>query len=118
MDTIKRAMVEALEKSLGVVTTACKISGVGRSTHYVWFNDDEEYKAAVIAVEDIAIDFAESNNGKHYERSKNPEEKTLGQRLSAIRQAKKGKGSNTFYPEYSEMIKDHDNEIVKGLLDI
>ena len=26
----KKALLEALEKSLGVVTTACKIAGVGR----------------------------------------------------------------------------------------
>lgn len=68
MDTIKRAMVEALEKSLGVVTTACKIANVGRSTHYLWMNDDEEYKKAVIDVEDIAIDFAESKLHKQIEK--------------------------------------------------
>jgi transcriptional regulator of acetoin/glycerol metabolism len=30
--TLKRAMVEALEKSLGIVTTACKSVGINRKT--------------------------------------------------------------------------------------
>ena len=58
--TLKRAMVEALEKSLGIVTTACKSVGINRKTHYDWLHSDEEYKADVESVEDIAIDFAES----------------------------------------------------------
>ena len=53
-------MIEALEKSLGIVTTACKSCGVARSTHYGWMKEDEEYKAAVEDIADIAIDFAES----------------------------------------------------------
>ena len=32
--TLKKAMVDALEKSLGVVTTACKSVGIDRGTHY------------------------------------------------------------------------------------
>jgi transcriptional regulator of acetoin/glycerol metabolism len=32
--TLKKAMIEALEQSLGVVTTACKIVGISRNTHY------------------------------------------------------------------------------------
>ena len=58
--TLKRAMVEALEKSLGIVTTACKSVGINRKTHYDWLKDDEQYKAEVESIEDIAIDFAES----------------------------------------------------------
>jgi hypothetical protein len=33
MDIQKRAMIEALEKSMGIVTTACKAVGIARSTH-------------------------------------------------------------------------------------
>ena len=58
--TLKRAMVEALEKSLGIVTTACKSVGINRKTHYDWLHSDEDYKAEVESIEDIAIDFAES----------------------------------------------------------
>jgi len=56
----KKAMLEALEQSLGVVTTAARKVGIGRTTHYLWMNEDKEYKAAVDSISDIAIDFAES----------------------------------------------------------
>jgi len=57
---LKKAMIEALEKSLGVVTTAAKAVGIDRSTHYDWYNNDPEYRAAVDSISDIALDFAES----------------------------------------------------------
>jgi hypothetical protein len=56
----KRAMLDALEKSLGVVTAACKAVGIGRTTHYLWMQEDAEYKAAVEGLSDVALDFAES----------------------------------------------------------
>jgi hypothetical protein len=56
----KKAMLDALEKSLGVVTSACKSVGVGRTTHYLWVDTDPEYKAAVEELSGVAIDFAES----------------------------------------------------------
>ena len=66
--TLKRAMIEALEKSLGIVTTACKSVGIDRGTHYNWLKDDEEYKKAVLGIEDIALDFAESKLHKSIEK--------------------------------------------------
>jgi len=57
----KKAMLEALEKSLGVITQACKVVGVHRSTHYEWLKTDEEYKTAVEELSEVAIDFAESH---------------------------------------------------------
>lgn len=56
----KKALLEALEKSLGVVTSACKIVGVDRTTFYKYVNEDAEFKRAVDDVENIALDFAES----------------------------------------------------------
>ena len=56
----KKAMLEALEKSLGIATTACKMVGISRTTHYNWVNDDPEYKKAVADLENIVLDFAES----------------------------------------------------------
>jgi hypothetical protein len=58
--TLKKAMIDALEKSLGIVTTACKKVGINRSTHYDWIKEDEQYRDAVNGIDDIAIDFAES----------------------------------------------------------
>ena len=57
----KKAMIEALEKSLGVVTAACKSVGIGRTTHYMWMDQDPEYKRAVEDISDVALDFAETH---------------------------------------------------------
>lgn len=59
-DITKKAMLEALEKSLGVVTSACKTVDISRETHYRWLREDADYKAAVEALSDVALDFAES----------------------------------------------------------
>ena len=60
MDTIKRAMIAALKKSLGRVTDACEKVDIARTTHYLWMSNDPEYKQAVDDVNERAIDFAES----------------------------------------------------------
>lgn len=59
-DIQKKAMIEALEKSLGIVTTACKSVGISRQTHYRWLEEDVIYKRMVEGIKDIALDFAES----------------------------------------------------------
>lgn len=56
----KKALLEALESSLGVVTSACKKVGVGRTTFYNYVNADEEFAKAVQDIENVALDFAES----------------------------------------------------------
>ena len=56
----KKAILEALEKSLGVVTTACKQAGIGRTQYYEWLRTDEEFRKQVEDVQNIALDFAES----------------------------------------------------------
>ena len=60
-NTKKEAMLEALERSLGIVTTACNAVGVGRTTHYQWMKDDREYREAVKGIENRTLDFAESH---------------------------------------------------------
>lgn len=57
---IKKQLLEALEKSLGVVTTACKNVGISRTTFYQYMKDDESFKDAVNELEEVALDFAES----------------------------------------------------------
>jgi len=59
-DILKKRLIEALEKSLGVITTACKQTGVNRSTFYEWYNKDEDFKKEVDDIGNIALDFAES----------------------------------------------------------
>tara|TARA_Y100000114_G_C11626672_1_gene262340 strand:+ start:221 stop:571 length:351 start_codon:yes stop_codon:yes gene_type:complete len=56
----KKALLESLEKSLGVITTACKKVGINRTTFYRYYNDDKDFKKSVDALSDVAIDFAES----------------------------------------------------------
>jgi predicted DNA-binding transcriptional regulator AlpA len=56
----KKALLEALEKSLGVVTTACKQVGIDRTTFYRYYKEDEDFKKQVDDLSNVAIDFAES----------------------------------------------------------
>ena len=53
-------MLQALENSLGVVTVACKQTGTPRSTYYKWLKEDKEFANAVKEIENIALDFGES----------------------------------------------------------
>ena len=69
----KKAIIEALEKSLGVVTTACKKVGVGRTTFYGWLKDDPEFAQQVNEIQEIAIDFVESKLFKNIEKGKTAE---------------------------------------------
>lgn len=57
---IKNALLEALEKSLGIVTTACKKVKINRTTFYKYLKEDEEFAKAVRELENVALDFAES----------------------------------------------------------
>jgi len=56
----KESILKALENSLGVVTVACKSADVPRSTYYKWLNEDEDFAAEVKDIENIALDFGES----------------------------------------------------------
>ena len=59
-NTIKKKLLEALELSLGVVTTACENVGCNRATYYDYYNKDEKFKAKVDELQNVALDFAES----------------------------------------------------------
>ena len=68
----KESMLKALEKSLGIVTVACKNSDVPRSTYYKWLNEDEDFALAVKEIENIALDFAESQLHKQISENSTP----------------------------------------------
>ena len=57
---LKKKLLEALELSLGVVTTACKKVGCNRATYYDYYNKDKIFKAKVDEIQNVALDFAES----------------------------------------------------------
>jgi hypothetical protein len=56
----KETMLAALESSLGVVTTACKKTGIPRSTYYKWLKEDSNFADKVKDIENVSLDFAES----------------------------------------------------------
>ena len=56
----KIAVLEAIEKCLGIITQASKKSGIGRDSIYRWKKEDEEFNAAMESIDNIVLDFAES----------------------------------------------------------
>lgn len=56
----KKALVQAMAKTLGNVTASCKQVGVDRATYYRYYNEDDEFAAACDDCENIALDFVES----------------------------------------------------------
>jgi hypothetical protein len=67
----KERMLEALEKTRGVVEHACKMSGVSRYSYYQYLKNDEEFRQRVEYIEEANLDFAESKLFEHIE-SGNP----------------------------------------------
>jgi hypothetical protein len=103
----KKAMLEALEQSLGVVTSACKKVGIGRTTFYDWMRSDEDFAKQVKDIEDIAIDFAESQLHKQIK----------GGNTSATIFYLKTKGKNRGYVERQEISGDLDNQLIVRVID-
>ena len=56
----KSALIDALEASLGIVSTAVKLVGIHRATFYEWIKNDPEFKQAVDDITENALDFAET----------------------------------------------------------
>ena len=56
----KKAMIEALTKTLGNVSEACIQVGMSRNTHYEWVKDDPEYAEAVENIDVRCHEFVES----------------------------------------------------------
>ena len=60
MQHTKRALLEALKSSMGIVSTACEAVGIDRSTYYRYYNDDEVFRNECNDIENLVIDYAES----------------------------------------------------------
>jgi len=56
----KERVLEALERTLGVVTTACQQAEIGRTAFYRWYKEDPEFKEKVDSVQNLTLDFVES----------------------------------------------------------
>jgi len=56
----KESLLAALEQSLGVASIACKLADIPRSTYYKWIKEDDVFLKGVKEIENVALDFAES----------------------------------------------------------
>lgn len=56
----KKKMYEALRSQLGVISAAARIAKIDRTTHYLWLNNDENYKEWVADIPEETHDFAEN----------------------------------------------------------
>ena len=55
----KNAMIEAMTKALGIVTTATNLVGISRQTHYEWLKNDPLYTQKLEEINAVALDFGE-----------------------------------------------------------
>jgi|GEM_PF-2382416 len=56
----KQQLLQALERSLGLITPACKEVGITRQMYYLYYNNDDDFRKAVDDINDITIDFVEN----------------------------------------------------------
>lgn len=59
-DDNKNKMILALERSLGIVTPACKEVGISRETFYRWLKEDPDFKNRVKDIDEYTLDFVEN----------------------------------------------------------
>lgn len=80
----KKALLQALEKSLGVVTTACESVGVGRTSYYEYYKSDAKFKKAVDELADKALDIVESKLFERINGYEHPEDKIFNDNGTAL----------------------------------
>lgn len=56
----KKKLLVALEKSLGIVSAACKEVKISRNQFYIYYNEDSDFRRAVDDINEITLDFAEN----------------------------------------------------------
>ena len=66
----KDTLLQALESSLGIVSTACNRSGISRSSFYKWYKEDEGFRQKVDEIDNVKLDFVESKLFKNIENEK------------------------------------------------
>ena len=107
----KEIMLTCLKNSMGIVSHACEKADIARKTHYEWYNNDPDYSAAVDAIQESCIDFAESklmeliNGAKHEVATAKGEVLTVqdGPNPTACIFYLKTKGKKRGYVEKSEL---------------
>lgn len=53
-------MISALKQNYSNITKACEIVGISRGTHYLWLDDNEQYKKECEDVKEGLLDRAET----------------------------------------------------------
>ena len=66
----KKMLIESLENSLGIVSTACSKANISRSSFYKWYKEDEEFRQKVDEIDNVKLDFVESKLFKNIENEK------------------------------------------------
>ena len=99
--------LEALEKSAGNISIACKQINVGRSTFYKWM-EDQDFAIAVKHIEESMIDLAETALYKQIREGN----------TSAIIFYLKCKGKKRGYAEKLEIGTEDDNRIKIEIVDV
>ena len=97
----KEHLLVALTKSLGIVSNACEIANISRTTYYKYYNSDDQFKEQVKSIGDEAIDFVES---QLFELIKNGN-------IAATIFFLKTKGKKRGYSEKQEFVVDEDLSI-------
>lgn len=56
----KKKLLIALEQTLGIITSACKICNLSRDTFYYYYRNDAEFKGKVDDLDEFVMDFVEN----------------------------------------------------------
>ena len=57
---LKKELISALTKNLGIVSSACEALGISRTAYYKYYNEDSEFRGEVDNVGESTLDFVES----------------------------------------------------------
>ena len=66
----KKMLIESLENSLGIVSTACSKANISRSSFYKWYKEDEDFRKKVDEIDNVKLDFVESQLFKNIQNQK------------------------------------------------
>ena len=66
----KKMLIESLENSLGIVSTACTKVNISRSSFYKWYKEDEDFRKKVDEIDSVKLDFVESQLFKNIQNLK------------------------------------------------
>ena len=66
----KKMLIESLENSLGIVSTACTKVNISRSSFYKWYKEDGEFRKKVDEIDSVKLDFVESQLFKNIQNLK------------------------------------------------